>query len=121
MPGKRKVAPLPAYEEKVLEAIATLTSACVDGIDMLLEELEDQDPDPDERCGLLAMRHEIFALRVPGCRRTGLVVSIDRGEPEPASCTVHGLAQASALPCSLAYRMAREQLGLVNSIWEPAS
>src|SRR5690606_9951903 len=58
-------------------------------------------PGSDEDCGLLAIRHETFGLRVSGCPRTRLLVLIDRDKPAPGSCTVHGIARAAPAPAVL--------------------
>lgn len=114
---RRTVSAPPGFEEEVLADFATVPADCVAGADFLLEELETQDPDPNERCGLLALRHEIYALRIARCPRWRLLVSIDRaGE----SCLAHGLAPALARPCELGRRRAERHLKLIHPIWEPA-
>lgn len=71
---------------------------CVDGVDLLLEELETADPAAEERCGLLDGRHEVYTLRIPRYARMRLAVSIDRvGDLGPV--TVHGLVPSTARPC----------------------
>lgn len=87
---------------------------------MLLEELAHLDPDPDERCGLLDGRHELYAIPVPGCRRLVLAVSLDTGRPDPWPCTVHGLLGRTGTPCAQARKRAERHLNLVDPIWEPA-
>lgn len=105
------------FEEEVLADFRKASVECVAGVDFLLEELVTQDPDPDERCGLLALRHELYALRVPGCPRGRLLVSIDR---PLGPCAVHGLVPALARPCDLLRSRAERQLKLINPVWEPA-
>jgi hypothetical protein len=120
MARTRSVGPPAAAEAEVLAEIAALSTTCVDGVEFLLEELERQDPDPDERCGLLAARHEVYALRPPGCAARRLVVSIDRRARAPGACVVHGVVSSTARPCDAGRRRAEAQLDLVNPVWEPA-
>lgn len=113
----RTVSAPAGFEEEVLADFRNASVECVAGVDFLLEELATQDPDPDERCGLLALRHELYALRIPGCGRWRLLASIDR----PAGpCRVHGLAPALARPCDLLRPRAERHLKLINPVWEPA-
>lgn len=120
MESLRSVAPVPEFEAEVIAEIEAVSANCVAGIDFLLEELETQDPDPDERCGLLAFRHEVYALRVPRCPQQRLVVSLDRAVAPPAPCRVHGLAPSTARPCEHGRRRAAAHLSLINPGWEPA-
>ena len=48
----RPVEPAPKYRDDVLEDFKHPSTKCVTGADFLLEELEDHDPDLEERCGL---------------------------------------------------------------------
>jgi hypothetical protein len=84
----------------------------------LIDELEAADPDLDERCGLLDMRHEVYAVRIPGCRRHRLVVSIDRDRND--ACVVHGVVPAAGRACNAAHGFAAAQLELTGRAWEPA-
>ncbi len=115
----RRVAPVPAFEEAVLAELVAASVACVDGVHLLLGELETQDPDPDERCGLLAGRHEVFAMRIPRCAAARLAVSVDRaGRGGFGPVTVHGLVSSTARPCEAGRRLAEAQLGLGAPAWE---
>lgn len=109
------------FEEEVLADFRNASVECVAGVDFLLEELAAQDPDPDERCGLLALRFELYALRIPGCPRWRLLLSIERpAEPALQPCRIHGLAPALARPCDLLRPRAERHLRLINPVWEPA-
>lgn len=120
MTSRRRVAPVPAFEDAVLAEFEAATADCVDGAHMLLEELETQEPDADERCGLLAGRHEIYALRIPLCARMRLAVSIDRGVGAFGPVTVHGLVASTARPCETGRRLAETHFGLNALAWEVA-
>ena len=91
---------------------------CVDGVDLLLEELEATDPPVEERCGLLAGRHEVYALRIPRHARTRLAVSIDRAPAGFGPVTVHGLVASTARPCDAARGLAERHLHLIAPAWE---
>jgi hypothetical protein len=120
MAGTRDVAPPPALETEVIAEIEAAPTACVDAVDFLLEELERQDPDPDERCGMLGGRHEVYALRLPRCARLRLLVAIDRRGGASGPCAVLGLAPSTARPCEIGRRRAEAHLAAINPVWEPA-
>jgi hypothetical protein len=120
MEQTRSVAAASGSEAALLKEIGELGTECIDGIDFLLEELERQEPDPDERCGIFDLRHEVYALAVPGCRSRKLAVSIDRAVAAPQPCTVHGVVTAGGNACRNAARRASDQLGLINPAWETA-
>lgn len=117
---KRTVGPATGFEEEVLKDFLSPSTRCVAGADLLLEELEKFDPDLDERCGLLADRHEVYALNVTRCRHLALVVSLDIVVPRPWPCTVHGLLPRSGLPCETGRQKAERHFNLTNPSWEPA-
>ena len=95
----RTVEPAPGFGDEVLEDFAAPSTRCVAGAELLLQELEDQDPDLEERCGLLADRYEVYALRIPGCPHLVMAVSMDTASPRPWRCFVHGLLSSRARPC----------------------
>jgi hypothetical protein len=104
----------------VLQDFVSPSARCVEGAEFLLEELEAQDPDLDERCGLLDGRHEIYAVVVPGCSSLVLVVSLDVSGRQPWRCTVHGLLARRGRPCDAGRARAARHFDLVNPSWEPA-
>ena len=88
------------------------------GVLMLEEELKTNDPDADERCGLLADRYEVFAIRIPGCTTHRLAASIDfkSGQPAPP-VMLHGVFRAQSA-CVQARRHAEQHRDLINPTWE---
>ncbi|WP_143526115.1 hypothetical protein [Roseivivax lentus] len=116
----RKVAPLPAYHDAVLDEFRALSRPCVAGAEFLLEELESADPDPDERCGLLEDRYEIYTLAIPGCRGTALALALDTARRPPWPCLLLGLMSRRGDLCEAARRRATQHLSLIDPSWEPA-
>ena len=116
----RHVVTLPDHEDAILAEIGALSFDCARGVDFLLEELEEQDPDTDERCGLLGGRHELYALRIPDCPRYAMIVSLDTRRPRPWPCTLHGLVPRKARPRDAARLIVSTQFNLVRPSWEPA-
>lgn len=116
----RRVEPVPAFADEVLLDFEKPSTRCVTGAHFLLEELESQDPDPEERCGLLADRHEVYALDIPKCAHLVLVVSLDTKQRRPWPCTVHGLVRSADRPCESGRVRATRHLDLTNPSWEPA-
>jgi hypothetical protein len=114
----RSVDTVPGFAEVVEDQIRALDADCATGALFLIDELGAADPDLDERCGLLDMRHEVYAVRIPGCRRHRLVVSIDRGGKN--ACAVHGVVPAAGRICDAAHGLAAVQLKLIGRAWEPA-
>jgi len=117
---RRRVEPVPAFAAEVLKDFEKPSTRCVTGADFLLEELEQQDPDLEERCGLLADRHEIYALDIPRCAHLVLVVSLDTKKRQPWPCTVHGLHRSHDRPCDAGRSIATRHFALINPSWEPA-
>lgn len=113
----RTVREAPGHEHDLLASIRRLSRACKEGVFLLEEELESNDPDLSERCGLLADRHEVYAIRIPGCRGYRLAVSIDLKSTKPPPVTIHGAIQSQEA-CAVAGRLATAQLGLINPTWE---
>lgn len=120
MTARRRVAPLPAFEEAVLQDFVAAPVDCLDGAHLLLEELETQEPDLDERCGLLDGAREVYALRVPRCTRLRLAISIDRGGDAFGPVTIHGLVPSTARPCDASRRLAETHFRLIAPVWEAA-
>ncbi len=117
----RPVEPVRKYRDEVLGDFDSPTTACVTGADFLLEELEEHDPDLEERCGLLAGRFELYALRIPKCAQLALIVSLDMSaRKKPWPCIVHGLANRRYRPCEIGRRKAEKHFDLVDPSWEPA-
>lgn len=116
----RRVEPVPGFSEEVLKDFEAPSAACVTGADLLLEELETHDPDLDERCGLLADRFEVYALRIPRCAHLALVVSLDTAGRRPWRCIVHGLVPRRPRACERGRRRAARHFDLIDPSWEPA-
>lgn len=116
----RPVEPAPKYRDDVLEDFKHPSTKCVTGADFLLEELEDHDPDLEERCGLLENRFELYALRIPNCSHLALLVSLTVSGKKPWPCVVHGLAERHSRPCEVARQKAIRHFDLCNPSWEPA-
>lgn len=119
-PLKRPVAPIAAFDDEVMAEFVALSTTCLAGAEMLLEELETDDPDVDERCGLLADRYEIYAIKLPGCGRLAMIVSLDTGVSAPWPCVVHGLVSSRGAACRVGKARAERHLGLADPSWEPA-
>lgn len=115
----RTVEPISRFRGEVLKDFQAPSAACVAGADLLLEELEENDPDLDERCGLLGSRYEIYALRIPNCRNLALVVSLDTSSNQPWPCTLHGLFSWRSRPCEAGRQRATKHFNLINPSWEP--
>jgi hypothetical protein len=118
MTAPRRVAPVPEVEAAVLADLAAASVDCLDGVDMLLEELETADPSADERCGLLDGRHEVYVLRIPRCARMRLAISIDRARGGFGPVAVHGLVPSTARPCDASRMLAERHLRLIAPAWE---
>ena len=116
----RTVEPVPKFQDDVLKDFKSPSVKCVEGADFLLEELEENDPDLDERCGLLNNRYEVYALPVPNCRSLVLVVSLDTSRNQPWPCTLHGLLSRRGRPCEAARKRAVKHFNLIDPSWEPA-
>jgi hypothetical protein len=116
----RKVEPVQEFEKEVLTDFSSPSVRCVEGADLLLQELEECDPDLNERCGLLANRYEIYAQDIPGCSTLKLIVSLDTHGIQPWPCKVHGLASRAGRPCEIGRSRAVRHLKLINPSWEPA-
>lgn len=102
----------------VIDSIRRLTMACKENVLMLEEELKSNDPDPQERCGLLDNRFEVYAVAIPQCSRAKLALSIDFGDGNPPSVMLHG-AVGAANACAAASRLAISHRDLMNPTWEP--
>ena len=117
MHRSREVTVAPRHEEDVLETIRPLSMQCREGVLMVEEELEANDPDIDERCGLLADRFEVYAVRIPGCRGFRLAVSMDLRSGSPPAAALHGAVPARRA-CDAARRLATRHRDLIDPAWE---
>jgi len=114
-----EVAPLPDYIDAILKEYEGLSLPCADGLHTMIERLGEREPSLRDRCGLMADRHELYAITLPDCPRRALVVSIDaRATPRPR--VVHGTLAIAPELAARARDLARSQLGLINPTWEPA-
>ena len=116
----RRIGTLDANAAAFEAAFDGLSFDCARGVDLLLEELEDRDPDPSERLGRLADRHEIYALRIPGCRARVLIVSLDTRPPPPWPCVAHAIVPAGPRRHDAARALAADHLDLALALWEPS-
>lgn len=116
----RAVEPVPKFRDEVLKDFMAPSTKCVAGADLLLEELENNDPDPQERCGLLGDRYELYALTVPNCAQLALVVTLDTAKRRPWPCILHGLLSHRGRPCDKGRQRAVKHLNLIDPTWEPA-
>ncbi len=113
------------YEDEVYASVSALSERCQLGVIMIVEELKSNDPDvEDERCGLLADRHEVYAIVIPErptlfsrCKNHRLAVSIDLKSGPPPTAIVHGVVPLQDA-CEASRRLATRHLGLVNPTWE---
>lgn len=116
----RHVGTVPAHADAILAEIEGLSFDCARGVDFLLEELEEQDPDVGERCGLLGGRYELYVMRIPDCPRHAMIVSLDTARQRPWPCILHGLIPRKVRPRDAARLIASAQFKLVRPSWEPA-
>lgn len=107
------------FEDEFRSSWMALSDDCVEALLMILEEMEGDDPDVDERCGLLEDRHEVYARRLPGCASHRLVVSLDLSGAAPHPMALHAAVPSQPTPCAAARSIAARQLKLVNPVWEP--
>lgn len=105
------------HEDEILASIRSLPMQCREEVLMIEQELESHDPDLDERCGLLADRFEVYAIRVPGCRRFRLAVSMDFRSGFPPPVTIHGVIPARRA-CEASRHLATRHHTLINPSWE---
>lgn len=113
-----EVEPVPGHEAEILKEFTDLPLKCADGLEAMLDILAEQEPSPRDRCGLLADRHEIFAVPLPDCAMRRLVLSIDckaKGRPR----AVHGTLPSSPHSCENGRLLATRQLALTGPAWEP--
>lgn len=114
---KHKVEPVPGYEDALLEDYAALPLPCADGFSSMIDILETQEPSVRDRCGLIADRHELYAVPLPDCGERVMLLSIDR-KARARPRALHGTLPASKSACDRGARIAIGQLGLVNPSWE---
>lgn len=114
-----EVAPLPRYEEAVLDEFRDLPLACADGFETLVGRLEEREPALRDRAGLMADRHEIYTIPLPDCAQRRLVLSIDCRDPARPRL-LHGTLPQGDKLIARARDLARLQLGLADPAWEPA-
>ena len=62
---KRIPEPIPEFNDELLSQLTDIDIIGVIGVEMLIKELENNNPDLDERCGLLNSQYEVYALRIP--------------------------------------------------------
>ena len=84
---------------------------------MLDEELCFNDPDLNDRCGLLNGRYEVYAATIPQCKMYKLVLSIDFAGSSPPPVMLHGAVPSTAA-CESAKRLAGVHRHIANPFWE---
>lgn len=68
-----------------------LTARAAAGFLELLDDLSHTDPETRNRCGVLNVNREVFALPVPGDDQTNVVISIE--SPPSTRVHVHEISQ----------------------------
>lgn len=112
-----KVEPVPGCEDEIVEEYAGLSLPCANGFSNMLDILEENDPNLNDRCGHLADRFELYAVPLPDCPKRVLIVTIDqKGAGSPR--WIHGTLPVSEKTCERGSRIAIRQLGLVDPAWE---
>ena len=117
---KRIPETIPEFNDELLNQLTDIDLICVIGVEMLTKELENDNPDLDERCGLLNSQHEVYALRIPEWSEHVYVVSLDISQSEPWPCKLHGLLSQRGRPCEAARHLVVQHFNLINPSWEPA-
>lgn len=112
-----KVEPVPGYEDAVLDEYRALPLPCADGFARLVDLMEQDEPGTRYRCGLIADRHELYAIPLPDCATRVMIVSVDR-RVRAAPRAIHGVCRSSKAACGQGARIAIGQFGLVNPSWE---
>jgi hypothetical protein len=116
---------VPSAKQEILRATDDMSDRCVSGLLMMLELLQNPEmqPDMEDRCGLLTEKsrgYEVYALRLPGCARYRLVVSLPEKDPIGGQITMHGPVRATKNTCDDAAAIVRRHLKLVDPAWERA-
>lgn len=104
------------HEEAVHDTIRKLSQRCKLGVVMLLDELAQRDPGPDELCGIFGESFDVYAAEIPSCAGRRLIVAMRQDDPA-AGATVLGAvprAQAGVAAQTLALRY----LDARHAIWE---
>ena len=112
------VGPVEEVEDEVLETVRALSLDCLSGVELVLSELALAEPSLEGRCGLLADRFEIFAVRLPGCAAARLAIAVDLGRPERPRIVLAAVPALSRR-CETARRLATRHLRLIDPSWEP--
>lgn len=78
------------------------------GVLMLEEELKFNDPDADDKCGVVGRRYKVFAMTIPDCKTHRLGVSIDfkSGALAPP-VMLHGVVVADDTCCGEVKRLTK--------------
>lgn len=114
-----EVKPLPQYEDAILDEYAALPLKCADGFYTMIDLLSERNPSPNDWCGAIDARYDLYAVPLPDCYRRRLVLTVDQTDTDRPRI-VHGTISGSEDACSRAARIATRQLALVNPSWEPA-
>ena len=69
-----------------------LTAETAAGFLELIDDLRHTDPEPRNRCGVLNVKREVFALPIPGDDQTNVVISIE--SPPSTRVDVHDISRA---------------------------
>lgn len=114
---RRSVREPTGFESDLIVSIRPLSTICKEGVFLLEEELESNDPDINERCGLLNDRYEVYSVKIPGCKGHYLGISIDLKSSKPPPVTIHGAVGAHKA-CTNVRNLVTRQLKLINPSWE---
>lgn len=112
-----KVAPVPGYEDQILEEYARLSLPCADGFYNMIRILEHNEPGLNDRCGLIDDRFELYAIPLPDCVKRAMIVTVDRKRTAMPRA-IHGTVPRSSRACDRGAKLAIRQLGLVDPSWE---
>lgn len=116
---QRPVETIRTYHAEFMSSIRSLSDDCIEAALMVMRELEAHDPDPDERCGLLSDRFEVYAIAMPGCPSHRLLAAIDLKGASAHRATLHGVLPARPAPCRDGWRVVARQFHLTRIHWEP--
>jgi hypothetical protein len=112
-----EVAPVTGYHDSLLSEFNDLPLACADGLDTMIGRMDHRDPNPKERCGLIADRHELYAVTLPGCDDRAMIMTIDIAAPGRPRA-IHGTLPLDPRTNENGRRVAVSQLNLINPSWE---
>lgn len=106
--------PAPPHLEALKDSIRSLPRI-EDRLNVLMleDELKYNDPEADDKCGVIAKRYKVFAMTIPGCKthRLGVSVDIRSGKLAPP-VMLHGVTRAGDGCCAEVKRQTKLHRGL---------